>query len=89
MEVIVLVELDRGRVVLELPGGHGGPLVELPGAGHPVELLPVAVHVAAVEGVELERVADLQILAVDDELGIVVRKIHSPIKVVPRLRDFF
>ena len=68
LKLVVLVELDGGRVVLELPGGHGRPLVELLGAGHAVELLPVAVDVLAVVGVQLQGVADLQVRAVDDEL---------------------
>ena len=68
MKFVVFVELDCGRVVLELPRRHGRPLVEFLGARDAVELLPVAVHVVPVEGVELERVADLQVLAVDDKL---------------------
>ena len=74
LKFVVLVELDGGGVVLELPRRHGRPLVELLGAGHAVELLPVAVHVVTVEGVKLERVADLQVLAVDDELGTRLRE---------------
>jgi hypothetical protein len=73
---IVLVKLDGGCVIVQLPGCHGGPLVQFLGARHLVKLASVVVHArlfigsVAAADVHLKRRAHLHVGAVNDKLVV-------------------